>query len=100
LDQDSRKSFISEQWPLNLVEQAFLLLGNKNTTVYYDGIDIGTRRADFVVENRVSVELKALARLEAANPRPKLKITQWPMISLTRAVVQFWRNKFAIQTFI
>jgi len=36
-------------------------------TVYYDGIDIGTRRADFVVENRVSVELKALARLEAAN---------------------------------
>ena len=29
-------------------------------TVYYDGIEVGTRRADFVVENQVVVELKAL----------------------------------------
>ena len=32
--------------------------------VYYDGIEVGTRRADFVVENQVVVELKALTQLE------------------------------------
>jgi GxxExxY protein len=33
-------------------------------TIYYESIDVGTRRADFVVENRVVVELKALVNLE------------------------------------
>jgi GxxExxY protein len=33
-------------------------------TVFYDGIDVGTRRADFVVENKVVVEIKALVALE------------------------------------
>jgi len=33
-------------------------------TVYYEGIDIGTRRVDFFVENIIMVELKALIRLE------------------------------------
>ena len=33
-------------------------------TVYYDGIDVGTRRADFVVEDQVVVEIKALVALE------------------------------------
>ena len=33
-------------------------------TIYYDGIEVGTRRADFVVENQVIVELKALINLE------------------------------------
>ena len=33
-------------------------------TIYYEGINVGTRRADFVVENKVIVELKALANLE------------------------------------
>ena len=32
--------------------------------VYYNGIDVGTRRADFVVEGNVVVELKALVNLE------------------------------------
>ena len=32
--------------------------------IYYDGIAVGTRRADFVVENRVMVELKALTSLD------------------------------------
>ena len=32
--------------------------------IYYDGIEVGTRRADFVVQNRVVVELKALTKLE------------------------------------
>ncbi len=32
--------------------------------IYYDGIDIGTRRVDFFVEDQVMVELKALIKLE------------------------------------
>lgn len=31
-------------------------------TVYYEGIDIGTRRVDFFVENLIMVELKALIK--------------------------------------
>ncbi len=32
--------------------------------IYYDGVQVGTRRADFIVENQVVVELKALENLE------------------------------------
>lgn len=32
--------------------------------IYYDGIKVGTRRVDFVVENPVIVELKAVITLE------------------------------------
>ena len=33
-------------------------------TILYDGIDIGTRRVDFFVEDNIMVELKALIQLE------------------------------------
>lgn len=33
-------------------------------TIYYEGIDVGTRRADFVVEDQVIVEIKAVINLE------------------------------------
>jgi GxxExxY protein len=33
-------------------------------TIYYEGIDVGTRRADFIVENKIIVELKAVIGLE------------------------------------
>jgi GxxExxY protein len=36
----------------------------KEHTIYYEDIKVGTRRADFVVENKVVVELKAVIRLE------------------------------------
>jgi GxxExxY protein len=36
----------------------------KEHTIYYEGIEVGTRRADFVVEGKVIVELKALINLE------------------------------------
>ncbi len=36
----------------------------KEQTIFYDGIEVGTRRADFVVENKIIVELKALISLE------------------------------------
>jgi GxxExxY protein len=33
-------------------------------TIYYDGIIVGTRRADFIVERKILLELKALINLE------------------------------------
>ncbi len=33
-------------------------------TIFYEGIDIGTRRVDFFVENKIMVELKALTSLD------------------------------------
>ncbi len=33
-------------------------------TIYYEGIDIGTRRVDFFVEEQIMVELKAVIKLE------------------------------------
>ena len=33
-------------------------------TIFYEGIDIGTRRVDFFVENNIMLELKALIKLE------------------------------------
>ena len=33
-------------------------------SIHYDGIEIGTRRVDFFVENRIMVELKAIIQLE------------------------------------
>jgi len=32
--------------------------------IYYEGMHVGTRRVDFVVENKVIVELKAVINLE------------------------------------
>jgi GxxExxY protein len=32
--------------------------------IYYDGIEIGTRRVDFFVENVIMLELKAIIKLE------------------------------------
>jgi GxxExxY protein len=32
--------------------------------IYYEGVEVGTRRADFVIENNIVVEIKALVNLE------------------------------------
>jgi GxxExxY protein len=36
----------------------------KEQTIFYDGIVVGKRRADFIVENKVVMELKATINLE------------------------------------
>ncbi|MGN6602408.1 MAG: GxxExxY protein [Ginsengibacter sp.] len=33
-------------------------------TIYYEGVEVGTRRVDFLVENKIMVELKAMSMLE------------------------------------
>lgn len=46
-------------------KKAGLLYGREiEQTIYYDGNDAGTRRADFIVENNIIVELKAVINLE------------------------------------
>lgn len=50
------------------LERAGLNFGREiEQTIYYDSIRVGTRRADFVVENQVIVELKAVINLEDAH---------------------------------
>ncbi|MBO6495853.1 MAG: GxxExxY protein [Roseivirga sp.] len=36
----------------------------KEQVVYYYGLEVGTRRADFVIEDKLILELKALVELE------------------------------------
>ena len=36
----------------------------KEQIIFYEGLDVGTRRADFIVENQVMVEIKAVINLE------------------------------------
>ncbi len=36
----------------------------KEQAIFYEGTQVGTRRADFVVENKIIVELKAVINLE------------------------------------
>lgn len=47
------------------LKRAGLAFGREvEQTIFYEGMEVGTRRADFVVENKVVVELKALINLE------------------------------------
>jgi len=47
------------------LEKAGLIFGSEvEQTIFYEAIEVGTRRADFVVENKIIVELKALINLE------------------------------------
>ena len=47
------------------MERAGLIYGREiDQIIYYNGIEVGTRRADFIVENQVVVELKAIIKLE------------------------------------
>ena len=47
------------------LERAGLGYGREvDQVIYYEGIDVGTRRADFIVEGQVIVELKAVINLE------------------------------------
>jgi len=49
---------------LELEKAGLAFVREHEQTIWYDGVDVGTRRADFVVENEVVVEIKAIIRLE------------------------------------
>ena len=47
------------------LERAAIIFGREiEQTIFYEGVDVGTRRADFIVENKIIVELKAVIKLE------------------------------------
>ena len=52
---------------LELAKAGLGFVREKEQTIFYDGVDVGIRRADFVVENEVMVELKAVINLEDAH---------------------------------
>ena len=49
---------------IEMEKQGLLFTRELEMTIYYEGVDIGTRRVDFFVEESVMVELKALTKLE------------------------------------
>ena len=47
------------------LEKMQLVFGREiEQPIFYEGIEVGSRRADFIVDNKIIVELKALINLE------------------------------------
>ena len=49
---------------IELEKASIAFMREVEQTIYYEGINVGTRRADFVVEGKIIVELKAVINLE------------------------------------
>jgi GxxExxY protein len=49
---------------IELAKAAIKFVREQEHTIFYEGIEVGTRRADFVIEGKLSVELKAIINLE------------------------------------
>jgi len=49
---------------IELERAALTFRREQEQTIYYDGINVGTRRADFMVEASIVVEIKAVINLE------------------------------------
>ena len=49
---------------IEMEKQGLHFVREQEMPIYYEGIDVGTRRVDFLVEDEVMVELKALVELE------------------------------------
>ena len=49
---------------IEMAKQRINCIREVEMPIFYDGIEVGTRRADFLVEKIILVELKALCKLE------------------------------------
>lgn len=49
---------------IELEKQSINYEREKEMPIYYEGFEVGTRRADFIVEEKIMVELKAIIQLE------------------------------------
>lgn len=49
---------------IELAEAGVSFVREQEHSIFYNGINVGTRRADFVVEGKLSVELKAIINLD------------------------------------
>lgn len=56
---------------IELEKAALNFAREKEQIIYYEGIKVGTRRADFIVEDIVIVEIKAVINLENVHLAPK-----------------------------
>jgi GxxExxY protein len=52
---------------IEMERQGLNFFREMNMTIYYEGFDIGTRRVDFFVEDKIMVELKAIIDLNDTN---------------------------------
>jgi GxxExxY protein len=52
---------------IEMEKQGLAFQREMEMTIYYENIEIGTRRVDFFVEDKIMVELKALAKLDDLN---------------------------------
>jgi len=49
---------------IEMQKQGLLFSRELDMTIFYEGIEVGTRRVDFLVANLIMVELKATAKLD------------------------------------
>ena len=49
---------------IELKEKGLLFVREQKMQINYKGIDIGTRRVDFFIEDKIMLEIKAVAKLE------------------------------------
>lgn len=71
-------------------------IGEQEHPIFYDEIVVGSRRADFVVEDSVIVELKALINLEDVH----LAQAKNYVVAYDKPIgllINFWSPKFTIQ---
>ena len=52
---------------IEMEKQGLGFVREMEMSIFYEGIDIGTRRVDFFVEEKIMVELKAIIKLEEVN---------------------------------
>lgn len=67
----------------------------KEQVIFYEGVEVGKRRVDFIVEDKIVVELKALVNLEdihLAQAKNYLSLYQFPrglLINFGAASLQY-----------
>ena len=49
---------------IEMSKQGLTFMREMGMTIFYDGLDIGTRRVDFFVQDKIMVELKAVSALD------------------------------------
>jgi GxxExxY protein len=64
--------------------------------IFYDCVNIGTRRVDFFVEQKIMVEIKAVTKLEDVHLAQAMNYCQAYNLP-SGLLIKFWCKKFRIQ---
>jgi GxxExxY protein len=67
LDNGFQEVIYQRALAIEMQKQGLTFLREMEMPIFYEGINIGTRRVDFFVEEKVMVEIKALEKLEAVH---------------------------------